>query len=218
MVRLKQATATIELENAMKLRFLLSVCLALTLLLGMTSRLCRAQTDSLNAPIAPQRPSPFSDVPAGTWPFAAGETLQKAGITFEFPYQGAIGGGGRRETTRYEFAVAIARLLSSLSPRKDGPSASADLKALRLDVQTRMEHSPLAINALMALLNEFAPELKGLGYDASAAKTCLAALRTRPFSDVPPNHWAFSAVESLRQSGIVVGYPKGDFRTDTGHD
>ena len=28
-----------------------------------------------------------------------------------------------------------------------------------------------------------------------------------PFSDVPKDHWAAAAVETLRQRGIVVGYP-----------
>jgi len=30
---------------------------------------------------------------------------------------------------------------------------------------------------------------------------------SRPFSDVPKDHWAAAAVETLRQRGIVVGYP-----------
>ena len=27
----------------------------------------------------------------------------------------------------------------------------------------------------------------------------------KPFSDVPPNHWAAASVEKLRRAGIVVG-------------
>ena len=30
---------------------------------------------------------------------------------------------------------------------------------------------------------------------------------SRPFPDVPKDHWAAAAVETLRQRGIVVGYP-----------
>ena len=30
---------------------------------------------------------------------------------------------------------------------------------------------------------------------------------SRPFSDVPKDHWAAAAVETLRQRGIVTGYP-----------
>src|SRR2546423_12896253 len=32
------------------------------------------------------------------------------------------------------------------------------------------------------------------------------------FPDVPKDHWAFPAVESLRVKGIVRGYPDGNFR------
>jgi hypothetical protein len=34
-----------------------------------------------------------------------------------------------------------------------------------------------------------------------------APIRTTPFPDVPKTHWAFDAVESLRQKGIIRGYP-----------
>ena len=34
-----------------------------------------------------------------------------------------------------------------------------------------------------------------------------------PFRDVPPNHWAAQAVETLRKAGIVQGYPSGTDRT-----
>jgi len=36
---------------------------------------------------------------------------------------------------------------------------------------------------------------------------------SRPFSDVPPDHWAAAAVETLRQRGIVKGYPAEASRT-----
>ena len=34
-----------------------------------------------------------------------------------------------------------------------------------------------------------------------------APARDTPFPDVPREHWAFDAVESLRKRGIIVGYP-----------
>ena len=34
-----------------------------------------------------------------------------------------------------------------------------------------------------------------------------APVRDTPFPDVPRDHWAFDAVEQLRQRGIVRGYP-----------
>ncbi|MCJ7651813.1 MAG: S-layer homology domain-containing protein, partial [Candidatus Lokiarchaeota archaeon] len=32
-----------------------------------------------------------------------------------------------------------------------------------------------------------------------------------PFVDVPLNHWAYDAVQSLAAKGIVIGYPDGTF-------
>src|SRR4051794_31630584 len=32
-----------------------------------------------------------------------------------------------------------------------------------------------------------------------------------PFQDVPQNHWAYDAVQSLAQKGIFTGYPDGTF-------
>lgn len=39
----------------------------------------------------------------------------------------------------------------------------------------------------------------------AAAKAPAAA--NRPFTDIPRNHWAFEAVEAMRQRGILRGYP-----------
>ncbi len=62
-----------------------------------------------------------------------------------------------------------------------------------------------------------APLLFGAALAASAAphktKPVKAAMPAPPaapggpFRDVPPNHWAAQAVETLRQKGIVRGYP-----------
>ncbi len=34
------------------------------------------------------------------------------------------------------------------------------------------------------------------------------------FPDVPKDHWAYQAVEQVRETGIMVGYPGREFRTD----
>ena len=34
------------------------------------------------------------------------------------------------------------------------------------------------------------------------------------FPDVPSNHWAYEAVEGLRQRGLVIGYEDGNFKGD----
>lgn len=41
----------------------------------------------------------------------------------------------------------------------------------------------------------------------AGAQTDSAPVRSTPFPDVPRDHWAFDAVESLRQKGILRGYP-----------
>lgn len=33
--------------------------------------------------------------------------------------------------------------------------------------------------------------------------------RDTPFPDVPKDHWAYQAVETLRKAGVVHGYPAG---------
>ena len=44
--------------------------------------------------------------------------------------------------------------------------------------------------------------LLALGQGASAT----------PFSDVPANHWAYQAIQSLAADGLVEGYPDGKFK------
>ena len=46
--------------------------------------------------------------------------------------------------------------------------------------------------------------LLALGQGASAT----------PFSDVPANHWAYQAIQSLAADGLVEGYPDGKFKGD----
>lgn len=42
---------------------------------------------------------------------------------------------------------------------------------------------------------------------AAAAFTDNAPVRTTPFPDVPKTHWAYGAVDNLREKGILRGYP-----------
>ena len=37
---------------------------------------------------------------------------------------------------------------------------------------------------------------------------------TTMFPDVPENHWAYEAVEAMAKSGLVKGYPDGEFKGD----
>ncbi|MGA3038437.1 MAG: S-layer homology domain-containing protein [Vulcanimicrobiaceae bacterium] len=38
--------------------------------------------------------------------------------------------------------------------------------------------------------------------------------RATPFSDVPANHWAYQAIQSLAADGLIEGYPDGRFKGD----
>ena len=54
---------------------------------------------------------------------------------------------------------------------------------------------------------------KVLAVAAAAALTCgVSAFAANPFSDVSPDDWAYQAVESLSQQGVVEGYPDGTFK------
>lgn len=56
-------------------------------------------------------------------------------------------------------------------------------------------------------------ELASLGVDVEAMKLHLCALaQGKGFADVPPNHWASKATRSLKDLGLLKGYPDALFR------
>jgi len=74
----------------------------------------------------------------------------------------------------------------------------------------------LALGAALsasAAPNHKAPKLTHKKHMAKPAPVAVVrpgpAMRGTPggFRDVPPDHWAAKAVETLRQDGIVKGYP-----------
>ena len=142
---------------------------------------------------------PFTNVPTDHSAYTAVEILESAGIVLGHP----DGTYSSRPMTRYGFAVAIACLLSQIH--------SGDL-ALYADLVARLQKSPATLNALQYLVNEFTPELELLGQNAAVYQARLAAL-TPQFPDVPKNHWASAAVLTLRQDGIMQGYPSGTMTT-----
>ena len=111
---------------------------------------------------------PFADVPTDHWAYQSVDTLQKAGIVIGYP-DGTY--GGRRPMTRYEFAVAIARLLAQMNK----PSTPFDPSGL----ESQIAGNKAAIDALTALVNGFQPELTRLGVDVAAADARLDALEAR---------------------------------------
>ncbi len=111
---------------------------------------------------------PFADVPTDHWAYQSVDTLQKAGIVIGYP-DGTY--GGRRPMTRYEFAVAIARLLAQMNK----PNTPFDPSSL----EAQIAGNKAAIDALTALVNGFQAELTRLGVDVAAADARLDALEAR---------------------------------------
>ena len=112
-----------------------------------------------------QATGPFADVPTDHWAYQSVDTLQKAGIVIGYP-DGTY--GGRRPMTRYEFAVAIARLLAR-------QPAGPDLSGL----DARITANAAAIDALRTLVNGFSTELTRLGQDVTAINARLDGLEAR---------------------------------------
>ncbi|MCH4179423.1 MAG: S-layer homology domain-containing protein, partial [Megasphaera sp.] len=38
--------------------------------------------------------------------------------------------------------------------------------------------------------------------------------QTKMFPDVPANHWAYQAVQAMANTGLIEGYPDGEFKGD----
>src|SRR3569833_590087 len=104
---------------------------------------------------------PFADVPADHWAYQSVDTLQKAGIVIGYP-DGTY--GGKRAMTRYEFAVAIARLMPLLGGSGAGNYATKDdLDKLRQELEQKLQSNSAAIAALRKLINVFLFVLVFLG-------------------------------------------------------
>ncbi len=146
--------------------------------------------------------APTDRVPSNDPAWHSTDVIQKSGFIMGSP-EGTV--TGRRVLTRQDFAGAVAKLM-----REVGGSPA---------IANQLAASPSALVALKSLVVEFTPELTAVKENVAAYQSTLAALAARhplvdhPFSDVPPGHWAADAVETLRQRGIVNGYPAGTYRT-----
>ena len=86
----------------------LTLALGATMLMGAGMGVANAQGAASG---------PFADVPTDHWAYTSVEKLRDAGIVIGYP---DMTYGGKRAMTRYEFAVAIARLLA-LIPKNERP-------------------------------------------------------------------------------------------------
>ncbi len=153
---------------------LVTLCAGAVMLLSATLGVATmASAQDTTAPAAGAASGPFADVPTDHWAYQAVDTLQKAGIVIGYP-DGTY--GGRRAMTRYEFAVAIARLLPLINANA---ASKSDLSALQQEEDAKIEQNQQALDALKSLVDEFQPELQQLGQDVAAVKSRLDALEAR---------------------------------------
>jgi hypothetical protein len=129
------------------------------------------------SPVFAQASGPFADVPTDHWAYQSVDRLQKDGIVIGYP-DGTY--GGKRAMTRYEFAVAIARLLEKIPASVDlsnyNTKAETDeaIRAATAGFATKEE-----VAELRRLVNEFQTELTTLGIDIDALKKRMTALEGR---------------------------------------
>jgi hypothetical protein len=132
---------------------------------------------------------PFADVPTDHWAYDAVNELAQRGIVNGYPDSTF---GGKRALTRYEFAVAIQRMLQDVQRRIDEaiqkhmtdahgatppPPGTVDTSgfATKADVAKLQQD----IDQLRRLVTEFQDTLAALGTDVDQIKRDLAALAAR---------------------------------------
>jgi hypothetical protein len=166
---------------------------------------------------------PFADVPQDHWAYDAIARLAETGVLEGYP-DGTF--KGKRTMTRYEFAVAIARIMDQIGGVTQGPVGPEGPRGpagppgppgpgggLTAEQQALLER----------LANEFAPELRALRADLEALTNRVAALEAR--GPAAPRVSVSGAVGwragtygtelSLSESTVSTGYPAFDFVSPT---
>lgn len=126
------------------------------------------------APPAQAQAAPFADTPTNHWAYEAVQNLAKRGIVIGYP-DGTF--GGKRPMTRYEFAVAIDRMLRTID---EMTKAAAGNTPPPPDVPTpaRAGLTQDDLNQIQALIDKFRPELDTIQSDLKTAQDDIDALRT----------------------------------------
>ncbi len=131
----------------------------------------------VNSAHAQDRPE-FQDVPRDHWAYAALQKLAAAGIVEGNPPAGAY--QGPRAMTRYEFAVAIARLLDKIQPGGITDLSEVNNRLTNLEGRAVPDVTRAQVNDLIAALQrEFRDELARLGGRVGILEDRVGALETR---------------------------------------
>jgi len=148
----------------------------------------------------------FTDVPAGHWAYNAVTKLAEAGLMEGYP-DGQF--KGNQPMTRYEFAQAIARIVSHLEEMKGVPGPAGPPGPAGAGGGLTAAQQAL----LDRLANEFAPELRALRSDLDKLTKRVADLEARcaergpglPAAEIPAGSSAGFPMPSLAgPTGIVT--------------
>lgn len=136
-------------------------------------------------PAFAQGGGPFADVPTDHWAYQHVDKLQKRGIVIGYP-DGTY--GGKRAMTRYEFAIAISRLLDQMGANSGAALPGGGITREELDriLADFARKSDLAgfmtkeeADQLRRLISEFQTELTTLGVDLDRVRQRVDALEGR---------------------------------------
>ncbi len=134
------------------------------------------------SPAQAQNRAEFQDVPRDHWAYPALQKLAAAGILEGYPPTGDF--RGQRAMTRYEFAVAIARLLDNLPTGNGGPNQATLDRITALEARAVPDVTRAQVNDLIAALQrEFRDELARLSGRVDTLETRVGALENRV---IPP--------------------------------
>ncbi len=127
---------------------------------------------------------PFSNVPQDHWAYNAIDKLASQGLIEGYP-DGAF--KGKRTMTRYEFAVAVARLLENVQaiakqPGPAGPMGPAGPAGPAGEAGCLTAEQQALLNRLAT---EFAPELQALRSDLQKLTSQVEALQNKPNACAP---------------------------------
>lgn len=121
--------------------------------------------------------NPFKDVPTDHWAYQAVTDLQQKGILLGYP-DGYF--RGNRTLTRYEFAVALERLLKNLPSGTAGPAGPAGPQGDQGPAGPAGNgFTPDEVAELQRLTNEFGPDMQELGANVKALQSRLDDLADR---------------------------------------
>jgi len=180
----------------------------------------------------------YPDVPQNHWAYVAINKLSQVGLIEATPNGGTC--MGCKSLTRYEFAVAVARILDKIGAEPIGAQSvigkdyMPGLPKTISDVSGFVKR-PEIIDAISALRIEFRPELKALGVRVDGLDKRVLGFSDKPpiltitprmqtsgraanyvneYPDVPQNHWAYIAISKLSHAGFFGGMPNGTYMGD----